>query len=279
MDANRISFLINEVKQKPQICNLEDSFVEKLLNNYFLRRGDMRKTIEKLPQLSSKNKYVKEVVKQIRKEIGEVYGSYQTSQHKRKTRFLKENNYEELLKCHKSTRERLSFYPFIYKNILNWYTPTKGIADIACGFNPISFVELEKILGNSLFYYACDLSSEDMNFLNEFFYSYELNGKAVAQDVTKKSFLEDKNFQECDLVLLLKALDSFETDKKNSSKDLLLELPQKKIVISFPTKSLVAQKEVSSSKRTWLFKFLDEQQWDYYSFEIENEMFILVTKN
>ena len=270
------SFLIKKIKEKPQLNHLPEEFIEKHLNSYFLRRGDIKKLIEK-QELNPKNKIIKEVVKEIRKNIGETYGSYQTSQYKRKQRYLKEENIEELLKCHKSTRERLNYYNKIYNSILCWYTPM-AIADIASGFNPISYPFFEELSGKSYFYFACDLNPEDMNFINSFFEVYGLNGDAVAMDVTKKEFLQNTNFQKCDLVFLLKALDSFESDKKNSSKELLQQLPQKKIVVSFPTQSLVAKKEVSPLKRNWFVKFLEEMQWNYEEFEVENEMFFLIEK-
>lgn len=279
MNSETISFLIKEIKDKPQLVPLDDSFIEKYITNYFLRNGDVRKKIEELEKLNTKNKIIKTVVKEIRKEIGEVFGSYQTAQHKKKLRYLEEENIEEILKCHKSTRERMEFYPLIYKTIFDWYMPNNGVADIACGFNPVSYPILEKIAKKKFNYYVSDLSKEDMSFISLFFTNNNLNGKAIALDATNKEFIEDEDFKKCDLVFLLKALDSFESDKKNSSKDLLLELPQNKIVISFPTKSLVAQKEVSTSKRNWIFSFIKKQNWSYETFEIENELFILISKN
>lgn len=271
------SFLIKEIKEKPQLQHLDDTFIEKHLHTYFLTNGDIRKKIENR-KLHKKEKIVKEIVKEIRKNIGIVYGSYQTSQHKKKERFLKEKNIEALLLCHKSTRERLEFYPLFYKKLLNWHVP-KGIADIACGFNPISYIYFEQYSPKSQSYYVSDVNKEDMDLINDFFKEFKLNGEAIAEDATKLEFLKNPHFVNKDTLFLLKALDSFEFDKKNSSKHLLEKVPQQYIVVSFPTKSLVSKKEVSLEKRNWFYKFLKVKNWKYDTFEIENEIFFLIEKN
>lgn len=269
-------FLINEIKEKPQLKQLDNEFIEKYLHSYFLTHGEVRKKIEN-KTLHKKEKIVKEIVKEIRKNIGVVYGSYQTAMHKKKERFLDEENIDALLLCHKSTRERKEFYPLVYKKILNWHQPT-GIADIACGFNPISYIYLEKLIPN-LTYYVSDINKEDMELIQTYFEKFSLKGRAVSQDATKLEFLKDKDFLNKDTLFLLKALDSFEFDKKNSSKNLLELVPQQFIVVSFPTKSLVSKKEVSLEKRNWFYKFLELKGWKYTTFEIENEIFFLIKKS
>lgn len=270
-------FLIKEIKEKPQLQHLDDAFIEKHLHTYFLTNGNIRKKIENR-KLHSKEKIVKEIVKEIRKNIGIVYGSYQTSQHKKKERYLKEKNIKALLLCHKSTRERHEFYPLFYKKLLEWHIP-RGIADIACGFNPISYIYFEEYSPVPQTYYVSDLNKDDMNLINDFFEEFQIKGQAITQDATKLEFLDDPNFVNKDTLFLLKALDSFEFDKKNSSKTLLEKVPQKYIVVSFPTKSLVSKKEVSLEKRNWFFTFLEKKSWTYSRFEIENEIFFFITKN
>ena len=90
--------------------------------------------------------------------------------------------------------------------------------------------------------------------------------------------MEDKGFQECDLVFLFKALDSFEQIKKNVSKELLEGIDSKHIVVSFPTKSLISKKEFKIEKRNWLINFINKKEWKYEQFEVENEVFFLIRK-
>ena len=287
MDKILINLLLIEIKAKSQISELEDNYILEKLNSYFLTNGDIRKKLEKEYEVKkdkiSKSKNFKEIVKTIRKDIGIVYGSFLTSEFSKKEKLLEniKNKDEifELLKLHKSTRERVNFYDEIYKQIFIWYTPKSGICDLACGLNPLSYFMFENKLPKNFSFFVSDLNPKDMNYLNLFFKKFKINGVAISYDITNLKFLEDKNFRSCDLVFLFKALDSFESAKKNISKEILEKIPQKHIVVSFPTKSLVSKEEFKKEKRNWLFNFLDKNGWKYETFEVENELFILITKN
>ena len=67
--------------------------------------------------------------------------------------------------------------------------------------------------------------------------------------------------------------------KRNISKEILDKVPMKKIVVSFPKKSLVKNSDFDMRRRNWLFKFLEKREWRYEKFEVENELFILITKD
>ncbi len=274
--------LLNVIKQKSQISGLSDDYVLDKIEKYFLRNGDKHKLLkqnfEKTKNKIEKNKLFKEVVKDIREEIGVIYGSFLTKDFKKKNRLLnKEGNFRELLMLHKSTRERLEFYEKIYNKIFAWKKPEK-IGDLGCGLNPVSHFIMKDILGYDVSYFASDLNPEDMNFLNDFFKRYEIEGIAKAYDLTTLEIAEDLDFKSCDMVFLFKALDSLEYVKKNVSKELLKMMPTKNIVVSFPTKSLVSKQEFKIEKRNWFINFLNKQGWEYETFEVENELFFLIEK-
>lgn len=291
MDKILIVKIIKEIKLKSQLKYLKDEYIENKITKYFLTNGDKRKKLEKIfedkKEKIIKNKKFKEIIKIIREEIGIVYGSYLTSDFSKKEKILNEiKNKDEvkiLLKLHKSTRERTQYFSYIYEKIFLWYekknsNKPKIILDLACGLNPCSIFEMEKELGYIPKYFASDLNPNDMNFLNKFFKKFNINGKAKSYDIVNLKILNDKEFQESDLVFLFKALDSFEQIKKNISKELILGLKSKYIVVSFPTKSLVSKKEFKIEKRNWFFKFLDKEEFSYEIFEVENEIFILIEK-
>lgn len=282
--------LLKEIKSKSQIEALTDTFILSRLHQFFLTYGDKRKKLEKEFEIKQdkiiKSKIFKEVLKTIREEIGILYGSYLTSQFSKKELLLEKNilHHEQnpvdiLLSLHKSSKERLEYYHQIYSKIFSWYQPKKGIADLACGLNPLSYLEIKNYIKHQLHYFVSDLNPKDMVFLQEFFNSQQLSGIATAHDITEMKFLEDKSFLECDVVFFFKALDSFENIKKNISKELLEKIPQKRIIVSFPTKSLGSKKEFKSEKRNWFRNFLKKKEWSYEEFEIENEMFFLIEKN
>jgi len=269
--------LIYEIKKKPQIEHLENSFIEERLEQYFLTNGKERKQLEeefeKKQDKIIKSKIFKKVVKEIREEIGHIYGQFLTQKFKKKEKILLKNDLNEFLLLHKSTRERINYYDEIYSKIFSWYKP-KHIVDLCCGMNPLSY-PIMKIKPK---YLAIDLNPRDMEFLNSFFMKNKIKGEAIPCDVSSLEFLKDKKINEADLVFLFKAIDSLETLKKNISKTLLENLPQKKIVVSFPTKSLIAKKKIKEQDRNWFLNYLKKKEWEYEQLNIENEIFFLITK-
>lgn len=275
--------LIRNIREKREIKNIPETFVKEKIRDYFLTNGDVRKRLEKEFDEKGesgieKNKVFKEVVKRIREEIGIVYSSFLTKDHSKKEKILESGDMQRLLFLHKSSRERTEFYKEIYERIFTWHKPKK-IADLACGYNPLSYPIMTDTLGYSPEYFACDLNPEDMEFLQEFFNRSDFPAKAKAYDLLDQKFLQDPDLISSDMVFLFKTLDSLEHVKKDISKKLLERLPQKKIVISFSTRSLVSGKMFRKERRNWLFNFITKKGWDHKTFEVENEMFILLTKS
>ena len=282
MNKKLTKILIEQIINKNQIRDLNESYIELKLINYFLKNGNIRKKLEinylKKDDKIIKSKIFKEVLKDIREEIGIVYGSFLTKNFNKKDKYLESNEVTQLLNLHKSTRERVEFYEEIYNRIFEWYKPNK-IADIACGLNPISYSMIKDILKSEPKYFVSDLNPSDMEFLNKFFKKNNFNATARNYDITQLKILEDKNYQESDLVFMFKALDSFEFVKKNISKELLEKTNSNHIVVSFPTKSLFSKQEFKIEKRNWFFNYLNKMEWNYETFEVENELFILITKS
>lgn len=277
--------LIIKIKSKTQINGLKDEYIQNKLKKYFLTNPDKRKRLNleyksKLNKIE-KSKYFKEVIKNIREEIGIVYGSYLTSDFLKKDKILKnldnKADIEKLLKLHKSTRERVDYYDEIYSKIFNWYKP-KRIADLACGLNPISIFYMQKYLKYMPEYFATDLNPNDMIFLNNFFNKFKIEGIARDYDLVDLDIENEENIQKADLIFLFKAVDSLEQIKKNITKNILFKLKSKNIVISFPTKSIISKKQFKIEKRNWFFRYLNENKYKYEQFEIENELFILIEK-
>lgn len=283
IDKNLSDIFLKEIKSKKQLEGLSNEFILEKLNKFLLTNGQTNKKLnqhikEKGLEKIEKNKLFKEVVKEIRSEIGILYGCFQTKDFNKKEKLLEKINEPEklnqILFCHKSSRERSEYYEEIYKKIFQWYKPKK-IADIACGLNPLTYFYLPE---KNIEYVACDLNKNDMDFVQNFFNKFKIKGTAKAYDVTTLEILEDKDIQSSDLIFLFKALDSFESLKKNISKEIIQNLKAKKIVVSFPTKSLISNIEFKKEKRNWFYNFLKDTNYIFEEFEIENELFILISK-
>jgi hypothetical protein len=268
-----INLLTVQIKDKTQIKDLEDKLIIEKIIKYFLNNGDVRKKLEK--EFSKKedkiikSKNFKEIVKIIRKEIGIIYGSFLTSDFYKREKYLNQadklEDTQQILKLHKSTRERVDHYNEIFTKIFEWKKPNK-IGDLCCGLNPISISIIKQTLNKTPKYFASDINPKDMEFIQSFFNKFKIKGNAKSYDLTKLDIIKDKEFQDCDIVFLFKALDSLEFIKKNCTKELIKQIPAKNIVVSFPTKSLVSKKEFKIEKRNWFISFLEENNYKSETF-------------
>ena len=165
-----------------------------------------------------------------------------------------------------------------YSKIFQWYQPKK-IADLACGVNPLAYNKIPNNITREIKYFASDLNPKDMQFLNDSFEKFNIPGIAKNYDLTTLKIVEDEELKSCDLVFLFKALDSLEQIKKDISKELIKAIPSKKIIVSFPTRSLLSKKQFKIERRNWFFSFLGKEEYKYETFEVENEIFLMIDKS
>ena len=193
----------------------------------------------------------KEIEKNVKKKLHQVYGAYQVSG----TRFKgssfnsgRENdgfvavkgNWDEmvdkLLRGHVSTAERMGFYSGFYEKIfeaVGGHGKKYKIYDAACGFNPFSAFYFKDVVE---VYHCSDIDVELNENLNQFFKSAGLeNFSSSNKDLT----VDEINFAEYDVVFLFKTLSCIEREEKGSAKTILQNaLSAKHVVVSFPSKSI-----------------------------------------
>lgn len=281
--------LIQDIKSKKELKNLDDKFISEKLNSFFESKNyerEKQKIISKLNDSSSYKQFTKSkehdfLLKQIRAELRTIYGVFIDEHSNKKEKLLKEKKYEEILMLHQSTKERIDFYDEIYKkifNIINKKSNEKiknkkiSIMDLACGLNPISLIFFKDKIKT---YFASDISKSDCDFLNEFFKIEKIDGKSIAYDLTKSEDVEkiSKLSQNFDVCFLFKALDSIEFIEWGLSEKLIEKIHSKFIVVSFPTVSIGGKKEIKKDKRKWFEDFLIKKKHSYDEFEVENELF------
>lgn len=286
MDEKLKVLFLKHIKESKNTKTIDDVYVNEFLENELKKISQDKKNL--LFEKSKNEKSLKkdplfiEILKEVRKNLGSIYGQFLTQKYKKKYTFIKnKKDLNNLFLLHKSTRERAQDYQYIYKEIFSWYIPKKAIADLGCGFNPLSYLLIEKQLERKIPYFASDLMQEDMEFLNYYFKENNSNGKAINCDLTnEKSFNKiKKEIENCDLIFLFKIIDSLETKKRNSSKTLLNFLQNKKIVVSLSKKSLVSNKQFYN-KRNWFFSFLEKNSFVIKkTIETEFETYYCIEKN
>jgi len=286
--------IINHIKQKKELTNLDNNLIKEKINHFLKnnkRINDIINNSRSFDQLK-RNKHYKEFVKKIRKEFREIYGvfilagyknidNYLKELEKAKNRTEKEKIINKILLLHQSSKERLSqygemcreIYGEIYKEIFSTIKP-KSILDLGCGLNPFSYIFIPNY--KKIKFIASDLNEKDLLPIKEFFKLEKIEGKTVPFDIIK-DYKKLKKFK-TDVCFLLKLLDSLETTKRNITREIIKNINSKYIIASFSTMSLGGKKEIKKERRTWFEKILKNNNYSYTTFEIENELFYIVKK-
>lgn len=266
--------LIAHIKNKPELLKLDNSFVLTHLQKHFAT-SDLDKYTSFDQALRSKK--IKAKVRETRTYLRQVYGLFLNrpvglDDVGRNTSFL--------LELHKSTQERVPYYVQFYQKMFTilkgWGLPEEfTVLDVACGYNPFAVSYMPMVPQR---YVACDLSSQEMAVIEQFFKNESLSGEAFGQDVMDASFLRYLADHSFDVVFFFKALDSFERVKRHSSKKLLAAVNAPFIVVSFPLVSIGGGSTIQGSKRVWFENFCQKENWILESFELPNEVVYVVNK-
>ncbi len=283
MEDNLIfrSDLISYIKQKPELHSLDDAFVDSFLQKHLSAINIDWSKYSSFSQ-ALRNKKVKSLISLVRKDLRTAYGLYIKTPLSLSlldsVPSFDDEKINSLLDMHRSTSERLPFYtsiyPLLFNKLFSWGLTKKfTLLDLACGFNPLACAYLPVFPKK---YFASDLSSFDMNFINVFFSKFDLSGEAVAFDALSDSFKDWLVGKSFDLVFLFKALDSFEQVERHSSKKLLSKINSKFFVVSFSLVSIGGKSRIDASKRSWFETFCTKTGWTFEVLQVPNELFYVV---
>ena len=165
---------------------------------------------------------------------------------------------------HQSSKERLPQYEETYRRIFAITGKPASILDLACGANPYSYT----LLGCKPTYFAIDLPSEELKGVAAYLRGLGIKGGVLGGDIVR-SPLPDR-LPHVDICFLFKALDTFETQKRNCSGPLLEMVKATWIVVSFPTMSLGGKKRIRDERRAWFEKLVVRRGWHSENFSIGN---------
>ncbi|MCF7871973.1 hypothetical protein K9L97_02970 [Candidatus Woesearchaeota archaeon] len=278
----------SKILDKKELRNIPEEFLNKIIEESKKENQEIYLKLEK-KDFNEKSKEFKEYKKVIRKKLRTLYGVFQNQQlnETKRKKYLEilrketkeeKNILEKILKSHLSTKERITYFNRVYSKIIEICGKPKKIADLACGFNPFSYFYWNL----NLEYLASDISEIDLDFIQKFFASQNIKGNTTSGDLTNENFQSKiiKKIRDYDTCLLFKALDSLEYLKKGSSTKLLLKIPCKNIIISFPSKT-ISGKNVIKGKRHWFLEALKQKNsegWEIHEFEIGPEIYYLLKK-
>ena len=244
--------IINKIKEKKSLSNLDDEIVEECIKDYFKKNPKIKVILEKHPK-PEKSKKFKNIIKEIRNELNRIYGQFQL-------------NKNLILESHKSTKERIKIYPYIYKKIFSITGVPKTILDMSSGLNPLSY----KYLGCKPYYIATELTKKDCEILRDYFKKENIKG-----EVLQINLLEKNKFSKADVAFLFKVLDIL--NNKKLAEDIIKSLDVKYLVVSFSLIT-VKGKKMNYPLQGWFQRMLKRLNLSYKIIKEDNEIFYVIKK-
>lgn len=178
-----------------------------------------------------------------------------------------------IMEHHASTRERIELLDRFYMTILAGLPPIRSVLDVACGLNPLSIPWMPLDRGAS--YYACDIFSDQMAFVNSCLPLLGVAGGAFTCDLVSAPPQE-----QVDVAFAFKVLPPLEQIDKGSSLNLLRALNANTIIVSFPARSLGGRnKGMAENYESRFLPMVQAEQWQVERFDFPTELVFRVVKS
>jgi len=188
---------------------------------------------------------------------------------------IKDKSEEWFLRKHLSTRERLDYYPELYKKLFGSLKEF-SLIDLGSGINGFSYKFFPK--NTKVNYLAVEAIGQFVELMNFYFKKNNLNAKAIHESLFNLKKIKAL-VQDCEkprIVFLFKVIDSLEMIERDYSKRLLEEITPlcKEVVISFATKSMIRQDKFRANRK-WIIDFLKENFELLGDFNLGNERYVI----
>lgn len=177
-----------------------------------------------------------------------------------------------IMRFHASTRERLAILEQFYSTALAPIAPVRSVLDVACGLNPLTIPWMP--LAEGAPYYAYDIYTDMIAFLNGIFAYLGVPGQAAARDVTQ--FVPPEPVH---LALVLKTLPCLEQIDKFAGLRLLEGLKAEFVLVTFPVRSLGGyDKNMRANYEAHLQDLMKGRRWTAQRFEFATELAFLIDR-
>ncbi len=316
--------IIRDIKKRKELAGLPDDFVRQQLIKCLRRSPALAGYLSR----SRSGKY-RQLIKLVRAELRKVHGLYQVAGELEQRRSLlgqllapdmdsagvqlsprakspKEQLLigqiiRQILGTHASTRERLEYYPRLYRKIFALTGKPQGIIDLGCGINPYSLVfilrsilkspgqspgsmagsDSESQVPPALEYHAFDISETEVQLLKDFFQFLRqkyphFRGSAEVLDVSNWAKLAE--LPEADVCFLFKMSDVLDRGRGHKATEMVLKsVPAKFVVLSFPATTMSGRR-MRFPQRRWLELLCRRLEYGLEYVRFEKEVFAVVGK-
>lgn len=180
---------------------------------------------------------------------------------------------QTIMSHHASTKERLPILVQFYESTLADLPPMHSVLDIACGLNPLALPWMP--LMEPIEYYACDIYTDMIDFLNQFLRMMRVGGQAQVCDIIRAC-----PTREVDVAFVLKTLPCLEQVDKAASSRLLRSIHARYLIVSFPIRSLGGKaKGMEAHYAARFCALVADSPWSLLKqFKFATELAFLLTK-
>ena len=176
------------------------------------------------------------------------------------------------MSLHASTAERLPILEEFFQTCLASIAPVTSVLDLACGLTPLSIPWMP--LAESFTYFACDIYTDMLDFLQAFFNHTVVEGETALCDL-----IGQPPSQSAHVAFLLKTIPCLEQVDKQIGLPLLETIQADHILVSFPAASLGGRKKgMPAYYRDHFMELIEGKPWSVSEFSFDSEIAFLVTK-
>jgi 16S rRNA (guanine(1405)-N(7))-methyltransferase len=176
------------------------------------------------------------------------------------------------LASHASTRERIPNQSQFYELLFSHTGKPDSILDLACGLNPLSIPWME--LPWSTSYYAYDLNSPRVNFLNKFFSALHRQPLAFKQDI-----LVTPPQVKADVAFFFKEAHRFEERERGCNRKFWQALQVRHLLVSLPTENLNGNHSLLDQQRRLVAKTVNGLNWHVTELLFPKEIVLCIEKD
>jgi 16S rRNA (guanine(1405)-N(7))-methyltransferase len=175
-----------------------------------------------------------------------------------------------MMPYHASTRERLPSLETFYTTTLADIQPVRSVLDLACGLNPLAIPWMPLAEGFS--YYAYDLYTDMMAFLNDYLAKATPYSEAQACDVAVSPPARSVH-----VAYVLKFLPLLEQLAKEETLPWLRNIQAEYLLVSFPTRTLGGRDvHMAANYEARFREAIQETGWEMQRFAFPNELCFLI---
>lgn len=230
----------------------------------------------------TKYKKDKDRIKSSKNKLHLIYGAFQTDNcHEIANQLLDEyiKNPDidlkylsrSIMELHSSTKERINILEEFYGYIFDILPGTESISDIGCGYNPFCLPWMPMQIRR---YYAYDIDNKTSEIINRFFSLLNLPQTSFVKDSAVYTPTEAT-----DTSFLFKLIPLIENQKKGRGFEILEKLNAKKIVITYPTKTLCGRNKGMEKNYSSVFESKIPSGFDIIDRKvIGNELIYIISK-